>query len=299
MGYAIIIDSVDFSNTGMGKVTLQSQVIELQGISIASDDVYTGTSIQLDVTYTPSDTTQIGVSYSIESGSEYASITTDGLLEIKPEANQNDIVVKATSTVNPNIFTTKTINVKYVSDDLLSIATNDPDVKLILQNYNVNYQLEEEVTTTGSESSGTPVTNPVQSLDDNFFVLFDVTFGMTNSNISSPCLFCRLADNANFHKAPNQTVEYKTEWAFRSKWSSPQQYVLSDCYDGERYKVFCSFNKQTGTLFLKNFTTGHTATTTNAVGDGTIRPEVYLFGGTVSDNAFDGTIHEFIIGTYE
>ena len=73
---------------------------------------------------------------------------------------------------------------------------------------------------------------------------------------------------------------------------------MSDCFDGNRYKVFMCFNRTTGTLFLKNITTGKTSTVDGEHGNGTIRDGVYLYGGTVPDNAFDGTIHEFIIGTY-
>ena len=44
-------------------------------------------------------------------------------------------------------------------------------------------------------------------------------------------------------------------------------------------------------------TTGYNNTVGNCSGGGTIRTEVYLYGGTVPDNNFDGNIHDFIIGT--
>ena len=312
MGHAVILPNIDFSNSGMGKVTIPTPPVVLVSLSIVAENSYSGSStdsFNLSVTYNPANTTQTGVTWSIESGSSYASITSGGVLSILSGADSDEVVVKATSTVNSSIYATKTITVTYVAPvelTLLQTALADTDVAPMMSNYDIKYQLDSEITRTGSETTGIPVTQPITSLTDNYFVLLDVTFYENRQKATTECLFARLADNGNILRDLSDTTSvsgsYGTKWVFRGRWSHPTpgtypEYVDLHIENGNRYKIFCSFNKTTGTLYAKNFTTGNTETTTGAQGNGTIRDEVYLYGGTVADNAFKGTIHDFIIGT--
>lgn len=304
MGHAVILPNMDFSNSGMGKVTIPTQPVVLVSLSIVAENSYSGSStdsFNLSVTYNPANTTQTGVTWSIDSGSSYASITSGGVLSILSGADSDEVVVKATSTVNSSIYATKTITVTYVAPvelTLLQTALADTDVAPMMSNYDIKYQLDSEITRTGSETTGIPVTQPITSLTDNYFVLFDVTFGNGNGNRPAPCLFARLADNGNICKMTQDTsYQYYHIWHFGSKWGSPNDIIPIDVNDGNRYKVFCCFNRSTNTIYVKNFTTEHIASKNNVSGGGTIRPEVYLYGGTIDDNGFDGTIHDFIIGT--
>lgn len=310
MGHAIILPNIDFSNSGMGKVTIPTPPVALVSLSIVAENSYSGgssDSFNLSVTYNPVNTTQTGVTWTIDSGSSYASITTDGVLTILSGADSDEVIVKATSTVNSSIYATKTISVTYVAPvelTLLQTALADSDVAPMLANYDIKYQLDSEITRTGQETTGIPVTQPITSLSDNYFVLMDVTFEENTGVSTTECLFARLADNGNILRdLGNHSDGYGNKWVFRGRWSHPTpstfpEYVDLHVQNLNRYKIFCSFNKTTGTLYAKNFTTGDIETTSNAEGNGTIRPEVYLYGGTVLENAFKGTIHDFIIGTY-
>lgn len=311
MGHAVILPNMDFSNSGMGKVTIPTPPVALVSLSIVAENSYSGSgtdSFNLSVTYNPANTTQTGVIWSIDSGSSYASITSGGVLTILSGADSDEVVVKATSTANSSIYATKTITVTYVAPvvlTLLQTALADADVAPMMSNYDIKYQLDSEITRTGSETTGIPVTQPITSLTDNYFVLMDVTFYENRSTSTTECLFARLADNGNILRDLSDVTTnggYGTKWVFRGRWSHPTPNVYPEYVDLHvenlnRYKIFCSFNKTTGTLYAKNFTTGDIETTSNAEGNGTIRPEVYLYGGTVSENAFKGTIHDFIIGT--
>lgn len=90
-------------------------VIPVTGLSISGPAaVNTGSNqAQYTVEYTPSGTTQIGVIWSIQSGGTYASIDSNGLLTVKPGASGNSVTIKATSTENSSVISTKTISVTY------------------------------------------------------------------------------------------------------------------------------------------------------------------------------------------
>ena len=68
---------------------------------------------QFGVTYSPSNTTQRGVTWSIASGSDYASIDQNGLLTVKNGASSNTVKIRATSKVNTSIFADKSVTVTY------------------------------------------------------------------------------------------------------------------------------------------------------------------------------------------
>ena len=115
MGIAIIVPNVSFANNNIGKVTISSNgggsnVIDVTAITISGPStVNTDSNIATySVAYTPSNTTQKGVKWSIESGSDYASITQNGTLTVKKTGS---VTIKATSTYNSSIVATKTISV--------------------------------------------------------------------------------------------------------------------------------------------------------------------------------------------
>lgn len=113
MGLAIIAKGADFSENNIGTVT-PSSVVNLLSLSISGPSSVEGTEADFSVAYTPSDTTQRGVVWSIDSGGTYASINAStGKLTILSGASGNDVVIRATSTKNSSIFATKTVNVAY------------------------------------------------------------------------------------------------------------------------------------------------------------------------------------------
>lgn len=118
MGIAIIVPNVSFASNNIGKVTLSSNgggsdVIDVTAITISGPSIVNTDSniATYSVNYTPSNTTQKGIKWSIENGSDYASISQDGTLTVKKSGS---VTIKATSIYNPSIIATKTISVTFV-----------------------------------------------------------------------------------------------------------------------------------------------------------------------------------------
>lgn len=110
MGIAIIAKGADFSNKNIGTVTGVT-IVELSSLSIAGPDTVVG-SAQFEAVYSPSNTTQRGVTWSIKSGSQYASIDSNtGLVTALVGANSSSVTIKVTSNVKPSVTVEKTIAV--------------------------------------------------------------------------------------------------------------------------------------------------------------------------------------------
>ena len=115
MGIAIIAKGADFSENNIGTVT-PSTVVNLLSLSISGPSSIEGKTAQFSAVYTPSNTTQKGVVWSIESGGTYATIdASTGQLTVLSGADGDDVVIKATSSKNASIYATKTVNVTYQS----------------------------------------------------------------------------------------------------------------------------------------------------------------------------------------
>lgn len=139
MGISIIVKGADFSNKNIGQVT-PSSVVNLLGLSISGPSTVEGDEADFSVAYIPSNTTQRGVVWNIESGSSYASIdASTGKLTILSGADGDDVVIKATSSYDNTIFATKTVNVTYIAnyyhyDWAALLETNQTDWRAV--NYN-------------------------------------------------------------------------------------------------------------------------------------------------------------------
>ena len=93
------VDSVNGIPSGW---TVENQG-QLEGLTISGETNVTD-SATYTVNYTPSDTTQTGVTWSIESGSSYATIDSNtGVLTALEGASSSTVVIKATSVVNSGI----------------------------------------------------------------------------------------------------------------------------------------------------------------------------------------------------
>lgn len=117
--------------------------VALTSLSITGSSSVSNASneAQFGVTYSPSNTTQRGVSWSIVSGSDYAAITQNGLLTVKNGASSNTVKIRATSKVNTSIFADKSVTVTYkaaavavtgvtLSKTELSLAIGDSETLL-------------------------------------------------------------------------------------------------------------------------------------------------------------------------
>ncbi len=100
-----VIDKVDIDITGLG----------ILGPSTVND---VSNTAQFQVTYSPSNTTQRSITWSVVSGSDYASIDGNGKLTVKSNAKGNVVKVRATSTDKPSVYAEKSVNVTYFSADV-------------------------------------------------------------------------------------------------------------------------------------------------------------------------------------
>lgn len=133
---AVEVASIDASSLGQSIVDAWNAVaagvtvntagdaVALTGLSVSGDSTVgnMGNKAQYSVEYSPSDTTQRGVIWSVTSGSAYASIDESGLLTVKSGANGNAVTIRATSKENTSIYAEKTVTVTYV---LLTVPVTD------------------------------------------------------------------------------------------------------------------------------------------------------------------------------
>lgn len=98
------------SNTVISNADVALTSLSITGSSSVSN---AKNEAQFGVTYSPSNTTQRGVSWSIVSGSDYAAITQNGLLTVKNGANSDTVKIRATSKVNTSIYADKLVTVTY------------------------------------------------------------------------------------------------------------------------------------------------------------------------------------------
>lgn len=118
-----IVDAWDAVAAGV-TVNTAGDAVALTGLSVSGDSTVgnAGNKAQYNVEYTPSNTTQRGVIWSVTSGSAYASIDESGLLTVKSGANGNAVTIRATSKENTSIYAEKTVTVTYM---LLTVPVTD------------------------------------------------------------------------------------------------------------------------------------------------------------------------------
>ena len=120
-----VIDKVDIDITGLG----------ILGPSTVND---VSNTAQFQVTYSPSNTTQRGIIWSVVSGSDYASIDEKGQLTVKGGANGSTVKIRATSKDNSSVYAEKSVTVTYkiasvsvtgvsLSKSVLSLAVGESE----------------------------------------------------------------------------------------------------------------------------------------------------------------------------
>lgn len=120
-----VIDKVDIDITGLG----------ILGPSTVND---VSNTAQFQVTYSPSNTTQRSITWSVVSGPDYASIDEKGLLTVKGGANGSTVKIRATSKDNSSVYAEKSVTVTYkiasvsvtgvsLSKSVLSLAVGESE----------------------------------------------------------------------------------------------------------------------------------------------------------------------------
>ena len=98
------------NNTVISNAEVALAALSITGSSSVNNS---GNEAQYSVAYLPSNTTQRGVSWSIVSGADYASIDESGKLTVKNGASGNTVKIRATSKVNTSIYADKSVTVTY------------------------------------------------------------------------------------------------------------------------------------------------------------------------------------------
>lgn len=120
-----VIDKVDIDITGLG----------ILGPSTVND---VSNTAQFQVTYSPSNTSQRSITWSVVSGPDYASIDEKGLLTVKGGANGSTVKIRATSKDNSSVYAEKSVTVTYkiasvsvtgvsLSKSVLSLAVGESE----------------------------------------------------------------------------------------------------------------------------------------------------------------------------
>lgn len=126
MGIAIIVKNADFSSKNIGTVT-PTNIVELVNLSIIGPDSVNNKA-KFETVFYPANTTQRGVVWSIESGSQYATIDPNtGILTALQSADNSSVTIKVTSKVNASVSAQKNISVTFTGITLswnYLLATN-------------------------------------------------------------------------------------------------------------------------------------------------------------------------------
>lgn len=116
MGIALLVPDLSFSSSNIGQITMVDD-LESLSINVASGTAITAMTYQFSVSYSPLTTAaaQRGVSWSVISGGEYASIDSSGLMTISPTASSNNVTIRATSVYDASIYADVTVIVTFTA----------------------------------------------------------------------------------------------------------------------------------------------------------------------------------------
>lgn len=110
MGLALIVPGISFASKNLGQVTPLGYE-PITGLAISGPDTVTGSAVFTPI-YTPANTSQRGVAWSIVSGGTYASINAStGEVTALSGASASPVTIRVTSTEDASIYAEKTISV--------------------------------------------------------------------------------------------------------------------------------------------------------------------------------------------
>ena len=128
------VDNTSLSSTVSTNVKYKKEV-PLESMSIIGATEFTGSLTKYSVAFTPSGTTQTRVEWSIDDGDSYATIDNNGNLNIKENANNSRVIIRATSIDNPSKSAIATVYVTYAEMTL----GKDPESKLSNNRLGANF----------------------------------------------------------------------------------------------------------------------------------------------------------------
>lgn len=122
MGKYLNLDTGLFGQVNLGSVT-PKEIVPIQGISITGNDVaYRGKVTTYSVSYIPSNTSDIGVAWSVLDSPDGATFDQYGNLTLTADFVGDTITIMATSMVNTEITATRILSVETLSAIEYSMA---------------------------------------------------------------------------------------------------------------------------------------------------------------------------------
>ena len=203
MGHAFIVPGADYRSSNLGTVT-PSETLALQGI------VITGPSVayveqQYNALLVPTFTTQRAVTWSITSGSQYASIDSNGKITVVPNLSSTSITIRCTSNVDSSIYAEKTISVSSTSLEYFDYIVSDGSDFIIMPGI--------EPQRTGKVVLRTMLTGPNTYTFSCWYASTSTQASMSAYNNSSNLVSARVgaAGYMNF-VARDTSIIYRYEW---------------------------------------------------------------------------------------
>lgn len=134
MGIAFLVPQANYRDSYLGQVTPgNTEPILALAIDGPSSVLNKAKFYPL---YLPTFTNQRGVAWSIESGSDYAEISSDGTLLVKSTATTDqNVTIKCTSAVDSTIYAIKNITVKSVVIQIYDYLDSDGTGYIVLPGY--------------------------------------------------------------------------------------------------------------------------------------------------------------------
>lgn len=191
MGIAVVVPSISFASKNLGRVMATGGALE--SLAIGGPDYVNDMTnkAKFYAYFTPYDTNERDVVWSIESGSSYASIDGNtGELSVLPGASFSPVTIKVTSVGDSSIYATKdiTVNFSYLMEYVASKAIEGvPYVTTInpasSYNYEMVFMLEDSVVQDmfGTRVNGT--TNVLRFFGENSTQKFRIVKG-TGSTVT-------------------------------------------------------------------------------------------------------------------
>lgn len=138
-GIVLMIPDVDYSQENIGQVSIL-QDVDVSSIQINGASIVEGASEQYTVSYTPATTSQVGVDWSIDSGNEFVSINSNGLLSlINPVTEAVTVVIRATSIFNSSVTATKTVRLSTGASIPVNVTYTNGSRKATQTGINTSY----------------------------------------------------------------------------------------------------------------------------------------------------------------
>lgn len=124
MGLALIVPGISFASKNLGQVTPLGYE-PITGLAIFGPDTVAGSAVFTPI-YTPTNTSQRGVTWSIVSGGTYASINAStGEVTALSGASASSVTIRVTSTEDASIYAEKTISVSPSGPTVMSTIKFD------------------------------------------------------------------------------------------------------------------------------------------------------------------------------